>query len=142
MSLYVCMWGYICMSMSTCRCQKKVLDLLELELLAFVSYPLYVLGIELCYSANTARDLNETALTCMFLRDVLLFLILCVCMCFCVGICIWVQMSLKAWGIGCNCSHRWLWASWCRCWKPNLGPPEDYYLILTASPSSILYFWY
>lgn len=56
----ICVYAYACdsvyiyhMCASACRDQKRVMDSLEIELQAVVTYPMWVLGTQLCSSGGT-----------------------------------------------------------------------------------------
>lgn len=53
----------------------------------------------------------------------------CVSLCvgFCMGLCTWKQLITEARGIGSlwSFSYRELWAHWCWCWEPNIGPLKE-----------------
>lgn len=40
----------------------------------------------------------------------------------------------RGWWSPWNWSHRWFWATQCRCWEPNLGPQEQCLLLTTELP--------
>ena len=68
---------------------------------------------------------------------------LCACLWACLSLCApggCMQMPMEA--IECqieNWSYRWLWATWCECWKRNPGLQQEQPVLLTVDPSPQLH---